>query len=65
MTLQQSLKFIIEVQDSGRIAEGLQLLRSLNDEIIDGKACNYFPAFKGDKAGLIKSAKFQADNNLR
>ena len=65
MTLQQTLKLIIEVQESGRIIEGLQLLRSLNDAIIDGKTINFFPAYKNNKAGLIEAAKMQADNNLR
>ena len=64
MTLTESIKFIIEVQDSGRIAEGLQLLRSLNYAIIDGKTTNFFPAYKGDNAGLIKSAWLQFANNL-
>jgi hypothetical protein len=65
MTLTQTLKFIIEVQESGRIAEGLQLLRSLNDAIIDGKTTNFFPEWANDKAGLIKQVGMQVDNNLR
>ena len=63
MTLIQTLKFIIKVQESGRIAEGLQLLKSLSTAIEDGKHSNYFPAFLNDGEGLIKAAKLQAEQN--
>ncbi len=63
MTLIQSLKFIIKVQETGKIAEGVQLLKSLATAIEDGKHSNYFPAFKGDEEGLIKAAKIQAEQN--
>ena len=63
MTLIQTLHFIIEVQKSGKIAEGLQLLKSLSIAIEDGKRSNFFPAFANDEEGLIKAAKIEAVKN--
>jgi hypothetical protein len=66
MTLIQTIKFIIKVQETGKITEGLQLLKSLAIAIEDGKTCNYFPAYKGDNESLIRAAKIQAEqNNLK
>jgi len=66
MTLIQALKFITKVQETGKIAEGLQLLKSLVTALEDGKHSNFFPSFKGDDKGLIKAAKIQSEqNNLK
>ena len=63
MTLIQTLKFIIKVQETGKIAEGLQLLKSLSTAIENGKHSNFFPAFANDEEGLIKAAKIEAERN--